>query len=199
MRYLLALSVFAIFINCSETKWNVDLGDGYQYLFEGGAMDVDVYSGDAITYNSLFDDPIVFPKIVDYKFNSEFIVCKQEFDKELCSELLQSSLEFNYKGLTIQKNEIKYKALLNYIPELVVDNTLKDILSSIEQKNVLGFSKPVADSIINGNPSFIKMAKQKVNYYIIDKTNKKRYLILDKSGFASRFKSLNIPDSLSLD
>ena len=192
---ILSISLFS----CSETKLNKNLGKGYHYLSEGGAMDVDVYVGDAITYNSLFNDPIVFPRIVDYKFNSDYIVCKQEFDKELSSELLQSSLEFNYRELTIQNNEIKYEALLNYISELGGDNALENMLFSIKKKNIIGFSKPKVDSIINNNLSFVKMDKQKVNYYIIDKLNDKKYLILDRSTFESTFKTLNIPDSLKLD
>ncbi len=198
MKNLLFIMLSLLFFCCSDTGWNCDLGNGYAYLNSGGAMDVDVYKGNAITYKSLFDDPVVFPSIDDYKFNSDFIVCKQNYDKKLTSELLQSSFEFRFNNINYKKGNKKYFGIISYIKEYKNDTVFYNDLKKLNNIGNIGFTKSIADSVIKNNNLFLKMEKQIINYYIIDKTKNKRYLVLSKIQFQKIFLNLKIPDSLKV-
>lgn len=190
--------ILILFVSCSDSKWNIELGHGYKYLNYGGAMDVDTYTGNAITYNSLFEDPIIFPEIVDYKFNRNFIVCKQVYDKKLIVELLQSSFESKFHEIFYQNNKVEYVGIKNYIKEYKDIDLLYNRLSKLKNKNHIGFTKSVTDSILKTNILFLKMERQKENFYIIDKKYNKNYLVLNKNVFSKLFIDLKIPDSLKI-
>lgn len=189
-----------LFFSCTDSSlWHYHLGDSFFYLKSGGAMEVDTYKGDGITYKSLFDDPIVFPTIENYKFNNNFIVCKQNYSKNLTNDLLQSAFEFRYHEIEFQTINKGYQGITNYIREYEDNKYFYNRLKKLKNKNRFGFTKPLTDSIVKNNNLFVKMEKQKMNYYIIDKKRKNNYLVLSNNEFKKLFLKLKIPDSLDIN
>lgn len=188
-----------MFISCEDLPWHYDLGNGYYYLKSGGALDIDNYKGNCITYKSLFEDPIVFPKIEEYKFNQNFIICKQNYDKDLTNDLMQSAFEHRYDEIFYKKSKKEYFGIINYLKEYKQSDFFFYEISKLKGKNKIGYTKSITDSILNNNSLFIKMEKQKINYYILDKKSNKNYLVISKNKFQKLFKKLKIPDSLSIN
>jgi hypothetical protein len=186
-------------MSCDDEIKEQDLGSGYAYLTEYGAFDFSMYSGNAITYKSQYEDPVVFPKVLEYRFNAHYILCKQLYDAEMSKLLLKESIEFKFGRRKYQKEKINYETLIFYVPEFKDGEKLFKLLSTDKNNNKLHFTNNFVDSIVSDNVNFKKMKKNKINYHIIDKKNNQTHLVLNKDEFEQLFKKLKLPDSLRLN
>lgn len=172
------IALFFLFPNKSEGK--ISLGNNFYYIpFREVTFDVTMFGGNGIfTYINRNEVPVVFPNITSYKKDSLYIIVEQEFDFEETSILLKEILlnrgvYFGYDEnfVPLEKKYIDI-ANLNYPNTYVREKYIPKIMRE--------------DSLIS------KMIKNKLNYYIIDKRNKKTIGPLTKDEFLFKKRELGV-------
>lgn len=165
------VSIF-IFIRISNDETEVDLGHRYYYIpFQEVTFDVTMFKGNGIfKYKNEGCIPVIFPNIKSYKYDSLYIIVKQQFNyfdtKTLIGSMLFRPVYFKYD---------KDYVLLDLENEL---NTPDMMNSTEEDEYVDGVMKK--DHFIN------QMIKNKDNYYIIDKVKNQTMGPFDINTFNRR-------------
>lgn len=110
----------------------------------------------------------IYPNVVDYSFNSDFIIALQKPDYKEFKSIIAFQLRDNLK---------KYPG-----------NSKKDIFES----------EKVADSILKANSFYKKIFANKINFWIIDNKRKILFGPLSKQEYENKRIELNIPENIKL-
>ena len=180
----LLFSIF-LFISSCNNEEKITIGQGYYYFpFQESVFDQTTFGGNGIyTYRKYLVVPIIYPNIINYKYDSLFIIVKQNFDLMETHRLLEAMI-FN-------PNHFSYDKDIVPLEERFVINAPKFNSSVLEDKYV--------DSIMHIDFNIKKMMKNKENYYIIDKIKHVVHGPLTKNEFIKKSEALHISDKLNLE
>ena len=80
----LYLVILLFSISCNESEKEIDLGSSFYYIpFQETIFDVTTFGGNGIyEYRNNLKVPVVLPDIENYKYDSDFIIVKQNFNLE---------------------------------------------------------------------------------------------------------------------
>jgi hypothetical protein len=178
--FFISLITALFFLFPNESEEEIELGDNYTYIPpQDVTFDVTTFWGNGIfTYVNRNEIPVIFPNITSYKKDSLYIIVEQEFDFEETKTLLSNmifnpNLYFGYdENFTMLDKKYTDISKLNY--------------STIDEEENYTAKIMREDSLIS------KMIKNKLNYYIIDKRNKKTIGPLTKEEFLIRKRELGV-------
>ena len=147
--------------SCNENEVEISLGNNFFYIPPKEIIfDVTTFYGNGIYKKENCDViPIIFPNIIDYKFDSNFILVKQNFDFEQTSRLVENML---FMSNVYFKYDQKYLKLN------------KENLEKLDtlQKNS-SYSKKFTENLLKTSTSIKIMEENENIYFIITKRNSK--------------------------
>lgn len=152
----------------------------YSYMpFQEITFDVSGFGGDAIYFridslNGMV--PVVFPDILDFKYDSTYIIIKQDFNFLETKTLLENIFFMPQSTFLYDKRFLPLSSF--WRSEEVADNSISNEAFIEEQ--------------MKKDSQIIKMIDNKINYYIIIKTKEKTLGPFDKKKFEQKVKELNI-------
>ena len=148
-----------------------DLGDSYQYIGEGGNL------------NYIIGNQSVYPKVIAFESDENFIILAQQPKHEEYKYLLGEELSTKYEiytqyiadSATLKKDYAKYNS-----KQIRASKPLYKLLKSrgLTDKNMpedWAVREVVADSILKTDPYYQDVFSRKTNYWIIDKKSDKLY------------------------
>jgi hypothetical protein len=137
-----------------------NLGSSYYYIpFQEITFDVTGFGGNGIyIFKDSSQIPVIFPRVVSYKYDSRYIVVKQKYDYTEIKELLGSMLFLSSNYFTYDKNFVP-------IEEGTIDRIKTISHSTFKQRD------SIINEIMTRNVNIIEMKANKYSYYIIDKSN----------------------------
>jgi hypothetical protein len=216
MKFIYIYSFLCVFL-CSSclSELQIDLGNEYTFIASGNAMEVSTYQGNAISYKNYIYNPIIFSDIVDYKFDDNFIIGKSLYHEDDNKVLLEFNLSVNYnEHLDYSRNDsmvfVKRNSSKNphfkarFIDSVFFDNIKTKHLKKYENDSVFqeslitdGINEKLINDLMKTNPILLKMKKQKINFFIIDKINHKYFIDLNENKFKTLSKQMGISLELS--
>ena len=184
---ILILTIVTIFFqsSCSsENEEEVDLGDGYYYIpSQHATFDQIAFDGNGIyTYINNSIIPLIYPKVKEYKYDSLYIIVKQEFDFRETNILLSSLIFY----------PVYFKFDKDFVP--LDEKYVRDAPNFMTMSMDSG--KKYVDSIMHLDAHIKKMMQHEENYYIIDKKTHEVMGPFSKAEFNEERKSLQISGML---
>lgn len=176
LNYLFLLFLFS----CNENEKEINLGNNFHYIpFQEIIFDVTTFGGNGIyQYKNNEKTPVILPDIEQYKFNSEFIIAKQNFNIEESTRLIENMLFKPKVYFTYDKNFIN------------LNENFLEKLDKAEQNSI--YSEKFTNELLKNTTVIQKMKNNKENYYIIQKKELKIYGPLSTSEFKKTKQNLNI-------
>jgi hypothetical protein len=151
-----------LLVGCNENEKEINLGNNFYYIpYQEIIFDVTTFGGNGIyQYKNKNKIPVVLPDIENYNFNSNFIIVKQKFNSEETNRIIENMLFMPNIYFTHDKKYIK----LN-----------ESYLSKLEDsKNSISYEKFVLE-LLENSTEIQKIKKNKVNFFVINKSNSKIY------------------------
>jgi hypothetical protein len=183
MKKMLLFIVMTVVLSCNMSDSSEELSGGYTFVHESK------------DYNFINGKHMIYPNVIEYKFNENFILACQEPNKILCKNLLGSNLwgdYFCYNSYMKDSLSEKYFKSRN---EMLADSVIYKIFKNrkITFENSLDDIKKgeeIADSIIRNEPIHKKIFSLKKVYWIIQikgdillgPFNKQEYLLKRKKN-----------------
>lgn len=182
--FLLVLLIVVSFLFKNNQK-EIDMGDGFYFIpYKEITFDVTAFEGNGVfIYKDSLLVPVIFPHINHYKFDSSFIIVKQDFNAEQTKTLLE--------------NMIFHPVYFRYYKDWVPLNQ-----RFVESAPDYGDSKSEGkyiENIMKEDSDIIRMVNNKVNYYIINKLELKVLGPFSQIEFKNQLKELNISDNLKFE
>lgn len=176
--------LFFFFLSCND-ETQVNMGQGYYYIPpQDDFFNQSGFDGNGIyVYKDSFTVPIIYPKIISYKYDSLYITVKQEFGFTETGILLESLIF----------HPIYFKYDKDFVP---LDETY--VVNAPDFNNSV-LEKEYVDSIMHEDSHVKKMMEHNENYYIIDKTKKEVIGPLTKFEFDEKRETMHLSDRLKLD
>lgn len=133
------------------------MGDGYYYIpSQDATFDQIAFDGNGIyTYINNSIVPLIYPKIKEYRYDSLYIIVKQEFDFRETNILLSSLIFY----------PVYFKYDKDFVP--LDEKYVRDAPNFMTMSMDSG--KKYVDSIMHLDAHIKKMMQYEENYYIIDK------------------------------
>lgn len=158
--FLLRILLLCFFIlNCSSDYFQ-ELSGSYFYLCEG--------ENNKSIISHLPNRKSIFPKIIEYEYNSDFIIAIQQPDYQEYIHMV---------AFDLRSDTIKYPL-----------NSAGDIIKS----------EFVADSLLKFNEYYVKIFANKINFWIIAHKQKQVYGPFKREEYLLKRKEVGIPNSLRL-
>lgn len=175
---------------------STNLGDGYTCHVDGRWV--------SITSNSIYKECHIYSTVLDYNFDSTYIIAKQKPDYEYYK--IFTRMDYSYR-FAIYSNYLKDSTSKKFMKEtnpfiresIRSDSSFYKVLKSkgVTDKNSMeDWNKinPILDSVFQFNPFYVKVFSSKENYWIIDKDSNARFGPLT----ITEFDSLRIKKNINL-
>jgi hypothetical protein len=189
------LGLISIFFSCANMndEW-IELGDEY-------VCKIDSHYKSIIPTNTYFDTHI-YSKITDYKFDSIYIIAKQEPDFEYYKSCIESeySTRFSiYENFLKEGKTKEFKKITtpHIRKAIITDSSFYKNLKSkgITSENQIADMdkiKIILDSVFTTDKFYKKIFTSKLNYWIINKDKNIRFGPFTKSEFENKCKEKRI-------
>ena len=170
--------------SCSNNEEEVDMGHGYYYIpSQDATIDQIMFDGNGIyTYMNNSIVPLIYPKIKEYKYDSLYIIVKQDFDFRETNILLSSLIFY----------PVYFKYDKDYVP--LDEKYVRDAPNFMTMSMDSG--KKYVDSIMHLDSHIKKMMEHTENYYIIDKKKQEVMGPFSKAEFNEKREALQMPEEL---
>jgi hypothetical protein len=166
------------------------LGGAYVYSDTGGDME-QIYQAN-LGYNNN-----IYPKVIDYAFDDNFILALQEPHKKAFKSVFAfdlrnrfirygSSVKSKNDSVAIWADDLDVSLLKGRIS---MDNTESDMITS----------EMIVDSLINANPYYQKIFASKRNYWIIVKSTDQLFGPYSREEYLNKRNELKIPEELEME
>lgn len=167
-------------LSCNENEKEVNLGNNFYYIpFQEIIFDVTTFGGNGIYQcEKNIKIPVILPDIEKYKYNSDFIIVKQNFNIKQTTRLIENMLFMPKTYFTYDKKYINLNE--NYLARL-----------NESEKNS-NYSKKFTDELLQNTTIIQKMKRNKENFYIIDKKEFKVHGPLNSNEFQKLKQTLKI-------
>jgi hypothetical protein len=168
--YLQCLILFFLF-SCNDNEKEINLGNNLFYIpSQEIIFDVTTFDGNGIYLcENNKKIPVILPDIEEYKYNSDFIIIKQNFNNEQTKRLIENMLFMPKVYFTYDKNYIKLNE--DYLAKL----------DQSEQNSI--YSEKFTNELLKNSTEIQKMKINKENFYIIEKKKFKIHGPLNISEF----------------
>ena len=167
----LYLLISLFLFSCKESEEEINLGNNFYYIpFQEIIFDVTSFGGNGIyQLENNKKIPVILSDIDKYKYNSDFIIVKQNFDIEKTSRLIENMIFMPKTYFTYDKNYIHLNE--NYLAKLD------------ESENNSIYYEKFTRELLEKTSTIQKMKINKENYYVIEKKEFKINGPLTKSEF----------------
>jgi hypothetical protein len=168
--YLQCVILFFLF-SCNDSEKEINLGNNFFYIpSQEIIFDVTTFDGNGIYLcENNKKSPVILPDIEEYKYNSDFIIVKQNFNNEQSNRLIENMLFMPKVYFTYNKNYIKLNE--DYLAKL----------DQSEQNSI--YSEKFTAELLKNSTEIQKMKSNKENFYIIEKKEFKVHGPLNISEF----------------
>lgn len=168
--YLQCVILFFLF-SCNDNEKEINLGNNLFYIpSQEIIFDVTTFDGNGIYLcENNKKIPVILPDIKEYKYNSDFIIIKQNFNNEQTKRLIENMLFMPKVYFTYDKNYIKLNE--DYLAKL----------DQSEQNSI--YSEKFTNELLKNSTEIQKMKINKENFYIIEKKKFKIHGPLNISEF----------------
>ena len=168
--YLQCVILFFLF-SCNDNEKEINLGNNLFYIpSQEIIFDVTTFDGNGIYLcENSKKIPVILPDIKEYKYNSDFIIIKQNFNNEQTKRLIENMLFMPKVYFTYDKNYIKLNE--DYLAKL----------DQSEQNSI--YSEKFTNELLKNSTEIQKMKINKENFYIIEKKKFKIHGPLNISEF----------------
>ena len=185
------LSLIIFFCSCAGIHDKAeDLGDGYVYIYDGGDLSY-------IRASNPEEGNAIYPKVIDYTFNKDFVLILQDPHKERIKSLLAHNLRSCY---TYYVDSLKNKDGINIVSnDHLAVKLFKGKISTENTESDIILSEKIVDSLMNATPYYQKMFTSKRNYWILVKSADQLFGPYSMIEYTLKRKELKIPDDLALD
>ena len=156
----------------------------------------------SIVPRNLYTDTEVYPKILEYKSNSKFIIVKQKpkiskYQKIVYDNLITRCMI--YDGYLKERNNKNYAEITTpyIIKSIKADSLLycrlkkKGLTENYNEKDLENI-RIASDSIVKNDPFYKQIFAEKINYWIIDAENNIRFGPYNKNEFEKEIEVKNI-------
>jgi len=157
--------------SCNDSEKEINLGNNFFYIpSQEIIFDVTTFDGNGIYLcENNKKSPVILPDIEEYKYNSDFIIVKQNFNNEQSNRLIENMLFMPKVYFTYNKNYIKLNE--DYLAKL----------DQSEQNSI--YSEKFTAELLKNSTEIQKMKSNKENFYIIEKKEFKVHGPLNISEF----------------
>ena len=195
IRVLPLIFLYALVNSCANLNddW-IDLGNDYVCKIDADTKSI--YSRQTY-YNTE-----IHSKIIDYKFNSKFIIAKQNPDYEYYKIFVESNYSTRFAiyedYLKNSKTELFQKETTPFIRKSIIADSLHYKLlkskgiTSQNQIEDMEKIKVILDSVFKFDPFYKKVFSSKENYWIIDKVRNIRFGPFTKNDFRKELMEKNV-------
>jgi hypothetical protein len=146
-------------LSCNESEEEISLGNNFYYIpFQETTFDVTTFGGNGIyKIDNYKKVPVILPDIEEYKYNTDFIIAKQNFDIEQTSRLIENMIFMPNVYFKFDKRSFKLDE--NYLAKLD------------ESKRNSIYYEEFTKQLLENTQGIQRMKSNKENYYIIEKKN----------------------------
>lgn len=176
--FIIVIVAVFLFFPFRNDENKVDLGNHYFFVpSEDVVFDVTTYDGATIflVRDSQYV-PVIFPNVINYKYDSLYIIAEQDFDLQQTKILVQNVL--------FRQNQFKYEKSLVPLDDVSFTVGNPSVSTILEEKYV--------DSLVQKDSHIKSMMQHKKNYYLISKSHLKVYGPFDENSFKIAKKKLNV-------
>ena len=187
--------LISFFFSCANMndEW-IDLGDEY-------VCKIDSHYKSIIPTNTYFDTHI-YSKITEYKYDSIYIIAKQEPDYEYYKSCIESEYSTRfaiYENFLKEGKTSEFKKITTPFirKSIIADSSFykKLKLKGITSENQIADMdkiKIILDSVFKNDKFYKKMFSSKLNYWIINKDENIRFGPYSKAEFEMKCKEKGI-------
>ncbi|MEQ8546342.1 MAG: DUF3997 domain-containing protein [Cyclobacteriaceae bacterium] len=193
MKYFYQFTLSLLLTSCMtlNDSWE-DLGDNYTFHRDGRWT--------KIYGNGVYSNTDIYSSILEYNFNDNYIIAKQQPDKEHHQIFIRSNYQSRfsiYEYYLSDSSAMKAESTPSTIQAMKSDVKLYELLKSkgvTKNNTTKDWEKIdiVLDSIFQTDPQYVKLFESAVNYWIIDKKVNKRYGPLTIEEFNGLNEQLNV-------
>lgn len=192
MKKALLFFVMIVVLSCNMSDYSEELSEGYTFVHESK------------DYNSIIGKQMIYPNVIEYKFNENFILVCQEPKFILYRDLLGGNLWGNYFCYNSYMKDSLTEKYLKSRNEILADSVIYKIFKNrkITFKNSLEDikkSEKIADSIIKNNPLHKKVFSLKKVYWIIKIKGNTLFGPFNKQEYLSKRKNIAVEVNLKLE
>jgi hypothetical protein len=196
LRFALISTSLLVVTSCANIGDSAtDLGDGYVYRVDGDQR--------WIRAGNIMQDG-VYPNVIDYKFNTDYVLVIQEPTLKGYSRFLAQDLRYKYESIIYKPDTSKNDAYKERVlkSHLWTDSSIHArVTKEMKPDNQTSFETLdlIADSLVKFDPSIKSNFERKRNYWII---LKKKSIILgpySKTQYQHQRNKLNVPGNLRLE
>ena len=199
MKNVITIIVLLLLYSCTGTDYR-EISGNSTFVAGGGLLYIS--SNHAILHRTT-----IYPDVVDYSYNDDYIIAKQVPDKKDYISFLGEDLYSIYGAYAnyikdtaayIKQNGIEFKGkiegdstIYNIFKERGVtrDNSIQDIQQS----------ESIAKYLIEHDPYHQKVFANDTNYWIIYNPQDTLFGPMTKEEYLIKRKELNVPDNLQLE
>lgn len=147
----------------------------------------------------------VYPVVIDYAFDSTYILIEQLVDSSRLIEQIASNLHGRYKMYKMFENDHTLLTDSFYIPfvefvqkDSAIYNLFLQKGASDDNSANIGISINVAREIVQDDSNYAKIIKNKYNYWILDVLPDSLLGPFTKDEYLQRRRIMKIPSSIKL-
>ncbi len=192
MKKIILISIFAIITNsCNMSDYSEKLSGGYTFESESKED------------KSIIGKHTIYPSVIEYDFDDDYILACQIVDKSLYLNFLQVDLYSDYWRYNAYFKDSVTEKYNKSRKEIIADSTIYKIFKNrnVTFENSLEDIKKgeeIADSVIKNNPKHKKIFSLKKVYWIIKVKGDVLIGPLSVDEFIATRKQLNISKELKL-
>ncbi len=197
---LFFITIFlSVFYSCGAgiSDFTSDLGRGYFYLSDGGVSSIENYK---LSFNQQLHS-----QVIDYEYDSLFIIAKQRPKEKDYLSSFTSELISNYDMVLYEKDssQLPMKRFAEFkSTRWWLDTTLRNTITQYihdDHRQELSKITPVVEEALKTDSLFIKLHSRPMNYWIIVKKTQQLYGPLSYDQFLIEKNKLRVPNKLQLD
>ena len=192
MRNITIIIAVFLLISCNMSDYSEDLVGGYTFSHEGK------------DYNTIFGgNHTIYPNVLEYAFNDDFILVCQKPNKSLYLSWLASDLSCDYGCYNSYLKDSVSEKYSKSRYEILADSTIHKIFKhrNISFENTsedIKKGEEIADSIIQNNPMHKKIFSLDKVFWIIKIKGDLLFGPFSKNEFKEKRKILKIDDDLNM-
>ena len=187
-KIIIALSCILLF-SCNMSDSSEELNGGYTFVHEGE------------NYNFIYGKHFIYPNVIEYKYNKDYIVASQKPNKDLYKSLLQSNLSGNYSAYNSYLKDSLTEKYFKSRREILKDSSISKIyknrkISFENTEEDIRKGNEIVDSILKNDPIHKKVFSQSKTFWVILIKNDSLIGPLTSEEYQQVVKKIRIPKEL---
>lgn len=196
---ILTVAILLVLSGCGNTNdYSEDLGSSYRFVHSGGGLRY-------IISSSLYENSDIYPTVIDYEFDQNYVLIAQEPEKESYKAILSSYIGSKYSiymntkadSMFLVRENCKNLEALILKDSLTYQDLKRRGLTKENSVSDLDIRDDYIDSLFLHDEYYKKVFSRKVNYWILDKKNDKLFGPFSWEEFENKRQRLKIKMQLT--